>query len=250
VAIEKVFVKEGIKESEVEDYLAKKFKRADYSHTEIQRTPMGMRIVVFANRPGLVVGRSGRKIDEITEEIKARFGFENPLLDVREVNNPFIDARIVAKRIGDALEGGSNYKRVVDFYLGKVMEAGAVGVQINIKGKLGGEKARTFKAKRGFIAHSGNYAETLVERGSIQAMLKPGIVGVDVKIMLQTPKEFELKEQPATEQAEPSKQEAKAEQGAEAEHETKAEDETKAEEKIEEKEETAEAAKEEEPQEI
>jgi small subunit ribosomal protein S3 len=73
------------------------------------------------------------------------------------------------------------------------MEGGAVGVQVNVRGKLGGDKARVFKAKRGFIAHSGNYAETLVERGSVQSMLRPGIVGVEVKIMVQTPKEFEMK---------------------------------------------------------
>jgi len=249
MAIEKVFVKEGIKESDVEDYLAKKFKRADYSHTEIQRTPMGTRIVVFANKPGLVVGRSGRKIDEITEEIKAKFGFENPLVDVREVNDPFLDAHIVAKRIGDALEGGSNYKRVVDFYLTKVMEAGAVGVQVNIKGKLGGEKARTFKAKRGFIAHSGNYAETLVDCGAVQAMLKPGIVGVDVKIMLQTPKEFELKQQavePQVAEQEVSEQVEAKEQAEAKQAEPEQAEQPKQEEALEKKEEEESA----EPQEI
>jgi len=207
MAIEKMFVKEGIKESEIEEYLAKRFKKADYSHTEIERTPMGTRIVVYASRPGMVIGRSGRKITEITEEIKIKFGFENPLLDVKEVNSPFLDAKIVAKRITEALERGGSYKKVVDFYLDRVMEAGAVGVHINVKGKLGGDKARVFKAKRGFIAHSGDYAETLVERGSVQSMLRPGIVGVEVKIMLQTPKEFELKvvEAKAGEKAETAK---------------------------------------------
>jgi small subunit ribosomal protein S3 len=191
MAIEKIFVKEGIKESEVEDYLAKKFEKAGYSHTEIQRTPLGTRIIIYAHKPGLVVGRSGRKINEITEEIRKKFGFENPLVDVREVENPFLDAHIVAKRIANALERGINYKKVANYYLDKVMEAGAVGIQIKIGGKIAGkERSRFQKFKKGFVAFSGDYAEVFVETGYAQAEIKPGIVGVQVKIMKEMPKEF------------------------------------------------------------
>lgn len=190
MAIEKIFVKEGIKEEEVEEFLSNKFDRAGYSHTEIQRTPFGTRIIVFAHKPGLVVGKSGRRIYEITDEIKQKFGFENPLVDVKEVENPFLDAKIVAKRVAKALEKGINYKKVANYYLMKVMESGATGVQIKIGGKLGGEKARFQKFKKGFIAHSGDYADTLVERGMAQGMLKPGVVGIQVEIMKEQPKEF------------------------------------------------------------
>jgi len=190
MTIEKVFVKEGIKESEIEEYLASRFARADYSHAEIQRTPLGLRIVVFAHKPGLVIGRSGRRLMEITEEIKEKFGFENPLIDVKEVEQPFLDAKIVANRIVKTLERGTNHKRAINFYMERIMEAGATGVQIEIKGKLGGEKARRYKAKKGFIAHSGDYAETLVETAQAQAMRKPGIVGVEVKIMKEQPSEY------------------------------------------------------------
>lgn len=191
MAVEKTFVKEGIKESQVEKFLREKFERAGYSHTEIQRTPMGTRIIVYANRPGLVIGRGGRRINEITEEIKEKFGFENPLIDVREVEQPFLDAKIVANRIAKALERGIHYKRVCNFYLERVMEAGAIGVQIIVGGKLtGSERSRFQKFKKGFIAHSGDYAEKLVDKGYTQAMLKPGAVGVKVRIMLEAPEEF------------------------------------------------------------
>ncbi|MEM5766515.1 MAG: 30S ribosomal protein S3 [Candidatus Aenigmatarchaeota archaeon] len=191
MAIEKIFVKEGIKESEVEAYLAKKFEKAGYSHTEIQRTPLGTRLIIFAYKPGLVIGRSGRKVDEITEEIKKKFGFENPLVDVREVENPFLDAHIVAKRIANALERGINYKKVANYYLDKVMEAGAIGIQIKLGGKLAGkERSRFQKFKKGFVAFSGDYAETLVDTAYEQAKIRPGIVGIQVKIMKEMPKEF------------------------------------------------------------
>ncbi|MEM5773227.1 MAG: 30S ribosomal protein S3 [Candidatus Aenigmatarchaeota archaeon] len=191
MAIEKIFVKEGIKESEVEAYLAKKFEKAGYSHTEIQRTPLGTRLIIYAQKPGIVVGRSGRKIEEITEEIKKKFGFENPLVDVREIENPFLDAHIIAKKIANAIERGINYKKVANYYLDKVMEAGAIGVQIKAGGKLAGkERSRFQKFKKGFVAFSGDYAETLVETGYAQAKIKPGIVGIEVKIMKELPKEF------------------------------------------------------------
>jgi small subunit ribosomal protein S3 len=193
MAIEKIFVKEGVKRAEIEEYLRKKFEKGGYSHSKIERTPLGTRIIVYAYKPGLVIGKSGKKIDEITEEIREKFGFENPLIDVKEIENPFLDAAIVAKRVAKALERGINYKKVCNYYVSKVMEAGAIGVQIRVAGKLAGkERSRFQKFKAGFIAHSGEYAETLVEKAQAQAMLKPGIVGIEVKIMKKAPKEFEF----------------------------------------------------------
>ncbi|MBU5537638.1 MAG: 30S ribosomal protein S3 [Candidatus Aenigmatarchaeota archaeon] len=190
MAVEKLFVKEGIKISEVEEFLKKRFEKAGYSHSEIQRTPLGTRIIIHVHKPGLVIGRSGRKVNEITEEIKEKFGFENPLLDVREVSEPFLDANIVARRIANSIERGINYKKVANYYLEKVMEAGAVGIQIEISGKIGGvERSREQKFRMGFVAHSGEYAERLVDVGYTQANIKPGIIGVKVKIMKALPKE-------------------------------------------------------------
>ena len=191
MAIEKTFVKEGIKESEIETYLKERFSRAGYSHSEIQRTPVGTRIIVYANKPGLVIGRSGRRVTQITEDIKKKFGFENPLIDVREVGNPFLDAKIVASRIGNALERGIHYKRVCNYYVQKIMEAGAIGVQIEASGKLAGtERSRFQKFRDGYITHSGDYAEKLVDKGFSKAMLKPGMAGITVKIMIEPPKEL------------------------------------------------------------
>jgi len=189
MAVERLFVKEGIKVAEVEEFLKKRFERAGYSHTEIQRTPLGTRIIVHVHKPGLVIGRSGRRVNEITEEIKEKFGFENPLLDVREVPEPFLDANIVARRIANSIEKGVNYKKVANFYLEKVIEAGAVGIQIEIGGKIGGvERSRQQKFKMGFVAHSGDYAERLVHVGYTQAIIKAGIIGIKVKIMKSLPK--------------------------------------------------------------
>ncbi|MBD3155055.1 MAG: 30S ribosomal protein S3 [Candidatus Aenigmarchaeota archaeon] len=193
MVVEDHFIKEGKKEVEIEEYLINEFDRAGYSHIDIQRTPLGTRIVVYANRPGLVIGRSGSTIKRITEEIKEKFELENPMLDVKEVENPFLDAQVVATRIANSIERGTFYKKVVGFYLSKIMEMGAIGVQIKVSGKLGGERGRLSKFKDGYIKHAGHYADNILDKGRAKAVVKLGVVGVEVKIMKEMPENISLK---------------------------------------------------------
>ncbi|MGC9200967.1 MAG: 30S ribosomal protein S3 [Candidatus Aenigmatarchaeota archaeon] len=191
MAVERIFVREGIKEADLQEYLKKKFERAGYSRAVIERTPIGTRIIIYAYKPGLVIGRSGRKVEELAKEIKEKFKIENPMIDVREVDNPFLDANIVAKRIARAIERGINYKKVATYYLDQIMKNGAIGALIVISGKImGKERSRRVKFKDGFIATSGEYAKRLVDRAQAQALIKFGIVGVEVRIMKEMPKEF------------------------------------------------------------
>jgi small subunit ribosomal protein S3 len=191
MAVERIFVREGIKEADLQEYLKKKFERAGYSRAVIERTPIGTRIIIYAYKPGLVIGKSGRKVEELAKEIKEKFKIENPMIDVREVDNPFLDANIVAKRIARAIERGINYKKVATYYLDQIMKNGAIGALIVISGKImGKERSRRVKFKDGFIATSGEYAKRLVDRAQAQALIKFGIVGVEVRIMKEMPKEF------------------------------------------------------------
>jgi small subunit ribosomal protein S3 len=193
MAVEKFFINEGIKEAQLESFLREKFDKAGYSHADIQRTPLGTRIIVYAEKPGLVVGKAGRRIEEITQEIKERFDLENPMLDVKEVENPFLDAQIVASKIAKAIEKGGFYKKVANYYMDKIMEAGAIGVEIRIGGKLGGERARFQTFRQGYIKHSGYYADTLVQTGFVTALVKLGMIGVRVKILTEIPEDLNEK---------------------------------------------------------
>lgn len=193
MAVERHFVKEGIKEAQIEEFLGKVFDKADYSHINIQRTALGTRIIVYAGRPGLVIGKSGSRVKEITEQVKKKFKLENPMLDVREVESPFLDALVIAGKIAKSLERGSFYKKVVSWYLSKVMESGAVGVEIKVSGKLGGERGRFKKFKDGYIKHAGFYADELVDKGKATANLKLGMVGVQVKILKDVPEDLSIK---------------------------------------------------------
>ncbi len=193
MAVIKHFVKEGIKEAQIEEFLRKRFDRAGYSHIEIQRTPLGTRIIVHANRPGLVIGKSGSRIKEITEEVQRKFKLENPMVDVKEIENPFLDAQVVANRIVKSLERGGFYKKIANYYLDEIMKAGAVGVQIRVGGKLGGERGRFQKFKKGYIKHSGYYGDEIVDKGAATATVKLGIVGVQVKILKETTEDMMVK---------------------------------------------------------
>ena len=192
MALEKKFVKEGIRNRDLEDFLTSEFDRAGYSHSIIQRTPLSIRITVFANKPGLIIGRGGKNIEYITNILKDRFGFENPQLDVQEIENPDLDAHVIAKWIASSIERGLNYKRVANIAIERVMNAGAAGVALRISGKLGGDMGRTEKFSAGYLKYSGEPAESMVDTSYSKANVKLGMIGIQVRVMGETPRELEI----------------------------------------------------------
>ncbi len=190
MAQEKIFIKEAIKRDEVEKFLSKEFFRAGYSHSDIQRTPLSMRITIYANRPGLIIGRGGRNIDRITGILKNKFGFENPQLDIQEIRDPDLDPYIVSKQIANGIGRGINYKRIANLALQRIMESGAVGVAIRISGKIGGEMGRTEKFSAGYLKFAGDPAESLVKKAYATTVVKLGKIGVQVRILTEQPKEL------------------------------------------------------------
>ena len=194
MALEKRFVKEAIRNRDVEEFLANSFARAGYSHCEIQRTPLSIRITVYAHKPGLIIGRGGKNIEAMIKTLKEEFGFENPQLDVQEVQNPDLDSHIIAKWMASAIERGLSYKRIAHIALERVIGAGAAGVAIRISGKIGGDVGRTEKFSAGYLKYSGEPSESMVDTAYAQANVKLGMVGIQVRIMKERPKELEIAE--------------------------------------------------------
>lgn len=192
MALEKRFIKEAIRNRDVEEFLSSEFNKAGYSHCEIQRTPLSIRITVYAHKPGIIIGKGGKNIDAMAQALKEKFGFENPQLDVQEVRVPDLDPFIISKWIASAIERGLNYKRVANLALERVMGSGAVGVAIRIAGKIGGDMSRTEKFSAGYLKYSGDPAETDVKRAYAQANVKLGVIGIQIGILTEPPKELEL----------------------------------------------------------
>lgn len=181
--LKRYFVNQGVKEVAIEQFIKSNFPTTDYSKIELQRTPLGIKIIIHTDKPGRVIGRSGEKINELNRALKTKFQLENPQLDVKAISNPDIDPRIVAKQIKLALERGYNYKKIGNLALKRIMQAGAIGAEIIISGKLGGSKGKTAKFIDGYLKHCGEPAKDLVDYGFEEAETKPGKAGIQVKIM-------------------------------------------------------------------
>jgi len=181
--LNKYFVNQGIKETQIEEFIRKQFPSGDYSRIDLERTPLGLKVVIYTNKPGRIIGRGGRNINDMTDALKERFNLENPQLDVKSIDNPNLDANIVAKQITSALERGYNFKKIGNLAIKRIMGSGAVGAQIIVSGKLGGSKGLTGKFTEGYLKHCGDPAKRLVDYGFYEAHTRPGKIGVKVKIM-------------------------------------------------------------------
>lgn len=170
----------------IEDFIRKNFPSGDYSKIELQSTPLGLKIIIYTNKPGKIIGKGGKNIDKITESLKEKFNLENPQIDVKEIDDPDLDPRIIAKQIKSALEKGYNYKKIGNLTLSRIMDAGAIGAEIVISGKISGSKAMTAKFIDGHLKHSGEIAHELVDKAYEEAETKPGKIGIKVSIMRET----------------------------------------------------------------
>ncbi len=167
----------------VDEYLAKNFMRAGYSKVELIKTPLGTRVIIYADRPALIIGRRGQTIRRLTEILEKYFKLENPQVTVTQVENPDLDARIVATRLALAIERGYHFRRAAFVALRRVLGAGAVGVEIIISGKLTSERARYEKIRAGKVYKTGHHIERLMDRAVIHLLRKPGIYGIEVLII-------------------------------------------------------------------
>jgi small subunit ribosomal protein S3 len=183
MASERRFVAENIRRVLLKEYLMKEVSRAGFGGLVVQRTPMGTSVVLTTERPGLIIGRRGQTIKNLTSVIEDRFGFENPQIEVREVKNANLNAQIMAEKLAFSLEKGWHFRRAGHSTVRRIMDDGAMGCHIIVAGKLSGQRHRTEKFKSGFIKFCGEPKIDFMEKGYAVAKLKQGIVGVTVEIM-------------------------------------------------------------------
>lgn len=181
---EKKFVKFKEEELGIKEYIKKALGKGRISDVLIEYTPVGEKIIVATNRPGLVIGRKGEKINELTKTLKRRFSLDNPHLEIRDIVDSNLDAQIVADSIALNLErrGSLKFKLIAYRMLGDIKSAGALGVEIVLSGKLPGDRARTWRFAQGYLKKTGEPAK-VVRRAMAQAKTNQGVVGVKVSIL-------------------------------------------------------------------
>lgn len=184
MAMEKHFIQEGKIRSEIENFLRNELESSGYSGINIQKMPLTTRVTLYVEKPPLVIGKKGKRINKLTNLLKTKYGVDNPAIDVQKVENPTLDSNIVARRIAIALERGMNRRRVVYRAMKAIMNSGARGVEIVLAGKIVGKggRARREKYSEGYMKKAGDSLK-LVDIGSTQAYLKAGVIGVTAKIV-------------------------------------------------------------------
>jgi small subunit ribosomal protein S3 len=181
--IQNYFVRENARKAEIDEYLAKELRRAGYSKVEMTKTPLGTRVVIYAAKPGMVIGRRGQSIRDLTKLLEEKFGVENPQISVAALESPELDPKVVASQIAMALQRGIHFRRAAYWALQRTTEAGALGVEISIRGKLTTDRARYEKYKSGYLPAVGETIGRLLRCAVVDTQLKQGLFGISVKLM-------------------------------------------------------------------
>jgi len=181
---EKKFV--GVRKDEynIKQFVKRMFGKGKISRVKIEYTPVGERIIVSTHKPGWIIGRKGEKIAELTEVLKKRFKMENPHVDIDEITHPDFDSQLVADDIALTLErfGAVKYKASSYRALGRIKNAGALGAELRVSGKLPSDRSRSWRFAFGYLKKTGD-AANVVDRAEAVAETKQGVVGIKVAIM-------------------------------------------------------------------
>ncbi len=187
-------LKNNFRNMELDEFLKEELKDAGYGGVDIQKSPLGTRLTLYVTRPGLVIGRKGSGIKDLTSKLEVKYGLTNPQISVVEVEIPELNPEIMCNRIAQLIERGTAFRRAALWTVNTIKNAGALGVEVTISGKLRSERAHFEKHSAGIIPKSGNMADRVVKEGITHVLTKMGIMGIRLKIAIKgaVPPEFEL----------------------------------------------------------
>jgi small subunit ribosomal protein S3 len=187
-------MKNNFRNLELDEFLSETLRDAGYGRVDVQKTPIGTRITLSVTRPGLVIGRKGTGIKDLTTKLEQKFGLTNPQISVTELEAPELNPKIMCNRIAQLIERGTAFRRAAIWTNNTIMNAGALGVEITVAGKLRSERAHFEKHAAGLVPKSGDVANKVVRYGVTHVLTKMGLMGIQLKIALKNemPKEFEM----------------------------------------------------------
>ena len=182
IPVYKKILQDKIKEWMIKEFLNYKLAKQGYVDSDVLKTPLGTRIIIYAERPNRIIGRKGVIVKELTELLSKKLEVENPIIDVTPIQNPELNPKIIANRIAWAMTKGVKFRRAGMIAIRQIMDGGARGAEITISGKLTSERARFEKYVYGVIYKNGYDSRTKMQRFVGQVLLKPGIYGIEVRI--------------------------------------------------------------------
>lgn len=183
--IERDFIAQKTKEYYIKKYVKDRLSNVGISNIKLKKIPLGEKIIIYTNKPSLVVGSKGANIRDLTKALKTEFKLENPQIEIGEVKDIFLDAQLVAEKVASSLErfGSARFKGVGHKIMTNVMNSGAYGVEIIISGKIPSARAKSWRFYMGYLKKCGDVSVEGVRRAQASALLKSGIIGIKVAIM-------------------------------------------------------------------
>jgi len=191
------------------DFLREEIKEAGFHKVEVSKTPSGTKITLYVTRPGIVIGRKGSGIKQLTEKVESDFGFKDPQISVEEIQKAELSPSVMCNRMASHIERGTAFRRATMWTMNQIMESGALGVQITISGKLRGDRSAFEKHVQGVLPRAGNYAKNVVSEDIVHVKTKMGLIGIRIRIANKEKivPEFELETlKPETEETKETKE--------------------------------------------
>jgi len=182
--IERTFIQKNFNRMELEDYLTKKLDRAGFSHLEIIKTPLVTRIVLHVAKPGFAIGKGGSTIKTLTEVIAQKYKIDNPQIEIQEVKQPNLNAKILAERMASMIQREFSWRSIAYKLVKDVVDAGAQGVELVVKGKLSGKGGRKKKVRiaYGYMKKLGDQTK-MVDYAKAASYPKAGAIGIRLRII-------------------------------------------------------------------
>ncbi|MFA5126204.1 MAG: 30S ribosomal protein S3 [archaeon] len=182
--IERKFIQKSFNKLELEDYLTKKLDRAGFSHLEIIKTPLVTRIVLHVAKPGFAIGKGGSTIKQLTEVIATKYKIDNPQIEIQEIKHAGLNAKIQAEKMAGMVQREFAWRSVAYKLVKDVIDSGAQGVELVVKGKLSGKGGRKRKVRiaYGYMKKIGNQTK-MVDFAKAAAYPKAGAIGIRLRII-------------------------------------------------------------------
>jgi len=202
LSVVKRIIRDNKERMAVDELLSKEFEEAGYGGITLTKTPLGAQINLYTMRPGRVIGKRGRAIKDASEKLERKLGLVNPQITVVEIEVPELNPHIMAARVANALERGVHFRRSIFWSLRRIMDSGALGCEIILKGPIRSARARFEKVSEGYIPKAGEPSKTYLRHATIHVKQKRGILGVTVNIIppdAKFPDKISLKDLPEIE---------------------------------------------------
>jgi len=180
------FVADGVFKAELNNFLMRELAEDGYSGVEVRKTPFKTEIIIMATRTQNVLGEKGRRIRELTSLVQKRFNFPENSVDLyaEKVNNRGLCAVAQCESLRYKLIGGLAVRRACYGVLRFIMESQAKGCEVIVSGKLRGQRAKSMKFVDGLMIHSGHPVQEYIQEAVRHVLLRQGVLGIKVKIML------------------------------------------------------------------